>query len=154
MMLYSMLIRLAMVAVTASIVLWIGWTLPASRPLPPAISESDQLDTNALRSTDLSSQSPMAGEAVVERPQTRPSRTSVSRPLDLNLASKRDLEQLPGIGPVLAVRIVEYREARGAFRDVEHLRRVKGIGKKTFDRISALVAVTSSPAMQPRRKAA
>ncbi len=76
------------------------------------------------------------------------------RTLDLNLASERDLEGLPGIGPILALRIVEYREARGAFREVEQLRRVKGIGKKTFDRIRALVAVTSSHTLQPSRKAA
>jgi competence protein ComEA len=43
---------------------------------------------------------------------------------------------------VLAERIVEYRQARGAFRDVEQLRRVKGIGKKKFERIRSLVGVT------------
>ena len=150
-MLYSMLIRLAMVAVTAGIVWWIGWTLPASRPLPSAISQSPPLDTDALPTTDLPPKPRTAVEAVGERPPIRPSGTSVARPLDLNAASERDLEQLPGIGPVLALRIIEYR---GAFRDVEQLRRVKGIGKKTFDRISALVAVTSSPAMQPRKRAA
>jgi competence protein ComEA len=76
------------------------------------------------------------------------------RTIDLNLASERDLEGLPGIGPILALRIVEYREARGAFRDVEQLRRVKGIGKKTVDRIRPLVHVTSSPSMQHGRKVA
>jgi competence protein ComEA len=155
MMLYSMLIRLAMVAVTAGIVFWIGWTLPASQ-----VSDSDKtptverFDTRALRSTDSLPHSMTASEAVIERPQTPSARPSASLPLDLNLASERELEGLPGIGPVLAVRIVAYREAWGAFQDVKQLRRVKGIGKKTFDRIRTLVGVTSSQTLQLRRKAA
>jgi competence protein ComEA len=78
----------------------------------------------------------------------------MARTLDLNVASERDLQGLPGIGSILAGRIVEYRETRGAFRDVEQLRRVKGIGKKTFDRIRALIEVTSSHPMPRTRKAA
>ena len=72
-------------------------------------------------------------------PQTRSSHPSVPRTIDLNLASSATLKAA-GHRPILALRIVEYREARGAFQDVEQLRRVKGIGKKTFDRIRALVA--------------
>jgi competence protein ComEA len=153
-MLFSMVIRLAMVAVTVGVVFWIGWAPPSSRFLNPAeSSQSDQLDTNVLGSAEPLPQSQTVLQAVIERPESRSSRPSVSRTLDVNLASKRDLEGLPGIGPILAVRIVEYRETQGAFRDVEQLRRVKGIGKKTFDRIRALVG-TSSLTVQPRRKAA
>lgn len=154
-MLFSMVIRLAMVAATAGVVFWIGWTLPSSRFLnSDEISLSDRLDTNVLGSTDPLPPSQTGFEAVSKGPQTRSSRPSVSRTVDLNLASKRELEGLPGIGPILAMRIVEYREARGAFQDIEQLRRVKGIGKKTFDRIRTLVGVTSSLTMQPNRKAA
>ena len=153
-MLFSMVIRLAMVAVTVGVVFWIGWAQPSSRFLNQAeSSQSDQLDTNVLGSSEPLPQSQTVLQAVIERPESRSSRPSVSRTLDVNLASKRDLEGLPGIGPILAVRIVEYRETQGAFRDVEQLRRVKGIGKKTFDRIRALVG-TSSLTVQPRRKAA
>ena len=154
-MLFSMVIRLAMVAATAGVVFWIGWTLPSSRFLnSDEISLSDRLDTNVLGSADPLPPSQTGFEAVSKGLQTRSSRPSVSRTVDLNRASKRELEGLPGIGPILAMRIVEYREARGAFQDVEQLRRVKGIGKKTFDRIRALVGVTSSLNMQPNRKPA
>jgi competence protein ComEA len=154
-MLFSMIIRLAMVAATTSVVLWIGWTLPSSQFLnSDEIPPLDQPDTNGLGSTDRLRRSQTGFEAVPKRPQSRSSHPSVPRTIDLNLASERDLEGLPGIGPILALRIVEYREARGAFRDVEQLRRVKGIGKKTVDRIRPLVHVTSSLSMQPRVKVA
>lgn len=53
-------------------------------------------------------------------------------PLDLNLATAEQLEQLPGVGPVLAGRIVEYRTEHGGFRSVEQLHEVSGIGPKRF----------------------
>jgi competence protein ComEA len=80
-------------------------------------------------------------------------RPSVRAALDLNRASQQDFERLPGIGPVLARRIVEYRETRGTFHDVEQLRRVKGIGKKTFERIRALVAVAPQAVRSARKTA-
>jgi len=61
--------------------------------------------------------------------------------LDLNLASAADLEELPGIGPVLAARIVAWRDEHGGFKDVGELREVSGIGEKTFQNLSGLVVV-------------
>jgi competence protein ComEA len=154
-MLYSMLIRLAMLAVTAVVVYWIGWTTPTSRSLgSDETSNVGRLDTNVLHSTDPLPDFQTAVKAGIEKPQPRSSRRSVAPVLELNQASERDLEGLPGIGRVLALRIVEYREARGAFRHVDQLRQVKGIGKKTFDRIRAFVRVASSPSVPPREKAA
>ncbi|MEO0073054.1 MAG: ComEA family DNA-binding protein [candidate division WOR-3 bacterium] len=64
--------------------------------------------------------------------------------LDLNHASARQLEALPGIGPVLSQRIVEYRLSHGRFREVSDLLRVTGIGPKRFALIKQLVTVGSS----------
>jgi comEA protein len=50
--------------------------------------------------------------------------------LDINDAGYFDLQTLPGIGPVLAERIVAYRDSVGAFRSVNELSNVKGIGEK------------------------
>lgn len=61
--------------------------------------------------------------------------------LDLNLATAADLEQLPGIGPVLASRIVAWRDEHGRFDDVGQLREVSGIGERTFAALAELVAV-------------
>jgi competence protein ComEA len=64
--------------------------------------------------------------------------------LDLNRASAEDLESLPGIGAVLAQRVIAYRKSVGRFQAVEELREVKGIGVKKFDRIKLLVMVAAS----------
>ena len=55
--------------------------------------------------------------------------------LDLNRASARELDSLPGVGPVLAARILDHRERYGAFREIDDLRAVRGIGPKLFSRI-------------------
>lgn len=61
--------------------------------------------------------------------------------LDLNRATAEDFEGLPGIGPVLAERIVAWRDANGSFREVGQLREVAGIGEKTFQQLAPLVGV-------------
>lgn len=59
--------------------------------------------------------------------------------MDVNLADAALLEDLPGIGPTLAERIVKYRDAHGPFASVDALADVKGIGKKTVDLIRGQV---------------
>jgi competence protein ComEA len=59
--------------------------------------------------------------------------------LDLNTATVEQLDALPGVGPVLAQRLVEYRTANGGFRSVDQLREVDGIGESRFQRLKALV---------------
>lgn len=57
-------------------------------------------------------------------------------PVDLNTATAEQLESLPGVGPVLAQRILEHRTSSGGFRSVDELRDVSGIGDKTFAEIA------------------
>jgi len=64
-----------------------------------------------------------------------PPSVRAGRPLDLNRASAQELEGLPGIGPVLAARVVAYRERHGPFRRVEELLGVRGIGPRLFARL-------------------
>jgi competence protein ComEA len=63
--------------------------------------------------------------------------------LDPNLATAGDLEALPGIGPVLARRIVEFREEQGPFKDIEELQKVKGLGPKLLDKIRPYLVIIS-----------
>jgi len=60
--------------------------------------------------------------------------------IDVNAATEADFVRLPGIGPTLAARIVQYR-ANAAFATVDDLRKVKGIGVKTLDAIRPFLAV-------------
>jgi competence protein ComEA len=65
-----------------------------------------------------------------------------SKPLvNVNTATREELERLPGIGEGLAARIVEHRERHGAFRRVEHLIIVRGISERRFAGLRALVTV-------------
>jgi competence protein ComEA len=65
--------------------------------------------------------------------------------LDLNSATAEDLEALPGIGPALAQRIVQYRQSQGPYRTIEDILAVHGIGKKKLAQLKPLIMV-SSPA--------
>jgi competence protein ComEA len=55
-----------------------------------------------------------------------------ARPVSLSTATVEQLDTLDGIGPTLAARIVQYRDAHGGFRSVDELRQVSGIGDKRF----------------------
>ena len=55
--------------------------------------------------------------------------------VDVNAADVPELIQIPGIGDVLATRIVESRQKDGPFADLDDLRRVRGIGPKTLERV-------------------
>jgi len=63
------------------------------------------------------------------------------RIVDLNRASRRELERLPGVGPVIAHRILALRDTLGGFRTLDDLERVRGIGPATLARLKPLVSV-------------
>jgi len=62
-------------------------------------------------------------------------------PIDLNAATADQLDALPGVGPVLAQRIVAYRTQHGGFRTVDQLQEVSGIGSRRFTDLKPLVRV-------------
>lgn len=64
-----------------------------------------------------------------------------SEPIDLNAVTAEQLEELPGIGPVLAQRILEHRTKHGGFRSVEQLKDVSGIGDVRYADLSPRVRV-------------
>ena len=61
--------------------------------------------------------------------------------LDLNSATAVELEELPGVGPVLARRIVEHRTSRGGFHRLDDLLQVKGVGPRLLDGLRARVVI-------------
>ena len=66
--------------------------------------------------------------------------------INLNTATPAQLDTLPGIGPKVATRIVEYRQKNGGFKKVEELMNVQGIGEKLFLKLKPLVTVTPAKA--------
>jgi competence protein ComEA len=62
-------------------------------------------------------------------------------PVDINTATQEMLESLPGIGPTLAQRIIDYRQANGPFASIEAIQDVSGIGPGIFEKIKDLITV-------------
>ncbi|MCK4536329.1 MAG: helix-hairpin-helix domain-containing protein [Desulfuromonadales bacterium] len=61
--------------------------------------------------------------------------------VNLNQANVSELQELPGVGPALAERILAYREAQGPFRSVDQLTEVKGIGARKLEKIRGSVTL-------------
>jgi competence protein ComEA len=79
-----------------------------------------------------------------QRGSTRPTTLEpTALRLDINDADEAQLRQLPGVGPALAVRILEQRRQRGGFQTVEDLREVRGIGPATLERLRPLLQIGS-----------
>ena len=70
-----------------------------------------------------------------------PADASTGSPIDINTASAAELDELPGIGPALAERIVALRSERGPFRSVDELELVEGISERTVEQLRPLVAL-------------
>jgi competence protein ComEA len=68
-----------------------------------------------------------------------PSAAGPTAPVDLNSATAEQLDALPGIGPVTAQKIVDYRQAHGPFRSVEDLDAIPGIGPSRVENLRGLV---------------
>jgi competence protein ComEA len=154
----SLFIKLGMFAVTMGVVFWIGWTLPYSfdreQNLLAKSSERPKVEMASINKTATAvGPSPVA--LLSDQPATvvAPKR-SHSGLLDLNRATEQDFDALPGIGPKLAERIIEYRQSVGAFHSLDELRAVKGIGKKKFELIRPLVTVRSDTISNGRGKKA
>jgi competence protein ComEA len=80
------------------------------------------------------------GEQVaVGVPQPAPVPGQPPAKVNLNTAAETDLEMLPGVGPTMAQRILQWRAKNGRFQSVDQLREVDGIGATRFDRLKDLV---------------
>lgn len=144
-MIRSILIKLSMVIATIGAVLALGW--PWSEPLRedrtlshyknhepvgPAVVEDHQFNRDPEKSSQQA------------RTQTTPDLESID-PLptefliDINHSTARELEGLPGIGRVLAQRILERRSSVGEFHSPEDLKSVKGLGPKRIDKLRPLI---------------
>jgi competence protein ComEA len=86
----------------------------------------------------------LGSDTINSRPETVEGSSKEMLPtarLDLNAATYEELLRLPGIGPVMAKRIIEYRRTNGPFRHPEELKKVKGIGVKTYDKLARLLVI-------------
>ena len=61
--------------------------------------------------------------------------------VNINTAKQKELETLPGIGPTIALRIIEYREENGKFTNIEELKEVEGIGEAKWEQIKDFIEI-------------
>ncbi|MGR2661937.1 ComEA family DNA-binding protein [Chromobacterium haemolyticum] len=73
--------------------------------------------------------------------------------VNINTANQQELEALNGIGPVKAKAIVEYRAKHGAFKSVDDLKNVSGIGDKTLEKLRSEIAVSGASSAAPKAAA-
>jgi comEA protein len=79
-------------------------------------------------------------------------------PVNLNTATSEQLQQVPGIGPSTADKILQFRKSYGAFKSVDDLRAVRGIGPKRLEKMRKYLVVAKTPARKsvpsPKKAAA
>jgi competence ComEA-like helix-hairpin-helix protein len=102
-------------------VLACAWMAPRPAPAPPPPDAPIPVDATHARSAQDSSR------------------------IDLNRAGAERLRTLPGIGPVLAARIVAHRERHGRFESAEDLRAVRGIGPRLLERLRPRLVISPNP---------
>lgn len=80
-------------------------------------------------------------ETIISETEPLHTQPTISFPIDILHAGKEEFMALPGIGEVLAQRILDYREEIGGFLRLEDLLNVEGIGKKRFEDIYDLITI-------------
>jgi comEA protein len=66
---------------------------------------------------------------------------TASGKVNINIATQAQLEDLPGIGPTYAQRIIDYRQANNGFKSITEIKNIKGIGDKTFDKLKDGISI-------------
>ena len=112
---------------------------PALSPRPPQTPRATHRAADASLTSAAVPRARIAGDAS----RTRRPRRDDATPLDVNLASATEFERLPGVGPALAARIVDVRQREGPFGSVDDLRRVRGVGPATLERLRGRLAINT-----------
>jgi competence protein ComEA len=100
----------------------------------------------AATASTIDSQTPAAKATTRSSPRGSSAKATPSAPVNLNTATEAQLETLPGVGPKVAQRIIEFRQKNGNFKKAEDLMNVRGIGEKNFLKLKPLVTVGAEKA--------
>jgi competence protein ComEA len=77
-----------------------------------------------------------------------------SEVVNINTASSEELQLLPRVGPALAGRIIEFREANGPFQTVDEILAVKGIGESSFEKLKPYIVTSGATTLTDKVKLA
>lgn len=156
----SLLLKCAFLGVGVLFVGWVGWPQPSlptlsvpSTPQPGSLSLETIQPGPSGPTHGAAHVATLRGNEVVQPVHTvgdreiGPTGEVPSFIVDINDGTSAELEHLPGIGAVLAGRIVAHRASHGAFRRIEDLALVPGIGNKRFQQLRPFVGIRQ-PASQ------
>lgn len=104
------------------------------------ISSQSAMESSAV--ADSEPESSAVDQPSSSLPESSQSEESTAFPVDLNTADAAQLDTVPGIGEVIAGRIIEYRNSVGKFKTVDELLNVKGIGEKTLEEMRDFLTVS------------
>ena len=111
----------------------------SSQPQETQATQASQETQTPEAPEEIQEEAPLELEEAEQ--QTQLSAPTEEVPLNLNTATQAELELLPGIGPVLAQAILDYRDSFGGFSAKEQLKEVSGIGEKRYAAVEALITV-------------
>lgn len=83
----------------------------------------------------------LVGDSKLTSKKSTPKKITSDNPLDINRATITQLDTLPGIGPVTAQRIIDYRTKVGRISSIDELKKISGLGGSKFEEIKALLRV-------------
>ncbi len=149
-MIRSLIIKLGMLTGTVGFLMALSWSGTDHGEELQSVAERRSVSSTramaSLSGTELGRSTNNPSESL------KPPTSSASRenqphikPIDVNRSAAQELEALPGIGPVLAQRIVEHRKRFGAFQSIQDLDRVKGIGNKKIQALRPLIKGFTQP---------
>lgn len=108
-------------------------TLLLATPASPVLSQTPKSEAPAKAAKTTVAKTPPAKASVAK--------ATAANPVNINSASVAQLQTLPGIGASTAQRIIDYRQKNGAFKKIEELMNVKGIGEKSFLKLKPVITV-------------
>jgi len=129
---------LALTPTERNVILFLALTLvvgAAIRFYQETVPPNRQFDYTAVDSTFAVFQKRLASDSIHQE------EGASNRVVNINVATKSELTSLPGIGDVLADRIIHQREEQGEFETISDLQKIKGISKKKFEKLKPLIAV-------------